>query len=246
MKPLVSVIIPTFQGVELLLKVSLPSVLNQTCRRLEIIVVNDGADAQMEAAVACAQRATDIPIKYFEAHRAAYSDQKSQWAVGGAASRNLALDQICGDYVMPLDQDDMIGPGMIASRLHFFKNNPEAQLTYSKCAVVYQNEYHGELGQKLCQNKINGYIQTVTGANYIPHLTVMYRSGLKHYRYPTQGQKAADYMMWKQMITDGIRMDFIDQVQAIYNGKNNGFDFLADQYNKMFHPYELVEIKQSE
>lgn len=239
MEYLISVIIPTYNGLDYLKKCSLPSVLNQSYKNVEVIIVNDGGDASMKSFVDNIKDKVWFDIKYFEVERPAYKNAKEAWSVGGAKSRNFALDICQGQLIAPLDQDDMWCPNHLESRVNFFIKNPNTVFTYSKSVVLANKENRGTLGSELTSAIKIAYKSHSTGANYIPHLTVVYRDSLKSYRYLTQGEKPADYMLWKQMITDGVDMDFINEVQAISNWKNNGFDFLKEYYEKEYQK-ELI------
>ena len=90
---LVSVIIPVY-NVEKYLNKCITSVLNQSYRNIEIILVNDGStDKSLEI------------CKYFQStdSRVKVVDKKN----GGLSSaRNIGLKEAIGDYVLFLDSDD--------------------------------------------------------------------------------------------------------------------------------------------
>ena len=93
--PLVSVIIPVYNS-ELYLEDCLQSVINQTCRRMEIILVNDG----------CTDGSPDIINAY-----AAKDDRivtLSQPNRGVSAARNAGLSIAKGEYVFFVDSDDTV------------------------------------------------------------------------------------------------------------------------------------------
>lgn len=93
MKPLVSVIIPAYNA-EKYLEEALDSVITQTYKKLDIIVINDGS--------------TDNTCKICEAYqkkdeRIKVIHQKNK---GVSAARNIGLNIMRGDYVTFLDSDD--------------------------------------------------------------------------------------------------------------------------------------------
>jgi len=90
--PLVSIVTPTYNR-PVLLKRTLSSLINQSYKNIEMIVVNDaGQDVQ-----AVIDDLDDSRIKYFQ-------NEKN---VGLAATRNVALKKSTGLYLCLLDDDDI-------------------------------------------------------------------------------------------------------------------------------------------
>ncbi len=100
LKPLVSVIIPIY-NVEKYLDDCLESIINQTYKDLEIILINDGST----------DRSLDIAETYVNKDkRVKLINQKGQ---GVAMARNNGLDKMDGQYIMFLDSDDKISKDAI-------------------------------------------------------------------------------------------------------------------------------------
>lgn len=99
-QPLVSIIVPIY-NTEQYLNHCLTSIVNQTYRNLEILLVNDGSTDGSEAV--CRQfMARDPRIQLF--------CQENQ---GQSAARNLGLDHMTGQYLMFVDSDDYINLSMV-------------------------------------------------------------------------------------------------------------------------------------
>lgn len=126
MKTLISVIIPVY-NVERYIKKCVISVLNQDCKQLEILLIDDGStDASGKI---CDELAgTDTRIRVFH--------QKNQ---GLSAARNRGIDAAKGDYLGFVDADDYIEPDMYSMLLH---NLEEEQADMSFCA--YKKEFEGD------------------------------------------------------------------------------------------------------
>ncbi|MCR5506573.1 MAG: glycosyltransferase, partial [bacterium] len=91
----ISVIIPVY-NVELYLSQCLESIINQTYKNLEIILVNDGSkDSSIDICKAYVKK--DKRIKYIY--------QKN---MGLSASRNTGIKNATGDYIHFIDSDDYI------------------------------------------------------------------------------------------------------------------------------------------
>lgn len=100
MNPIVSVIIPVYQS-ERYLQRCMTSVVHQTCKELEIIVVNDGST----------DRSSQIVKEWAEQdERIVIVEQEN---AGVYAARNKALSLVRTPYVMFVDSDDWIEETMI-------------------------------------------------------------------------------------------------------------------------------------
>ena len=87
----ISVILPVFNG-EKYIEKAIKSVLNQSLKDFELIIVNDGSTDK-----------TLSIINSFDDSRITVINQSNQ---GPGTSRNNALKIACGDYIMFLDADD--------------------------------------------------------------------------------------------------------------------------------------------
>ena len=115
--PLVSAVIPTFNRGPLLER-AIGSVLAQTYRPVEIIVVNDGSTDDTAARVG----RLDIPgLRYFHTRANA----------GAAAARNLGIAEARGDLIAFLDADDEWLPEKIARQVAAFAGGPQ------RIALIY-------------------------------------------------------------------------------------------------------------
>ena len=114
--PLVSVIVPVYQG-ERLIVGAVRSVLQQTHRALELLVVDDGStDKTLE-------RLAEIDDPRLLILR--------QPNLGTAAARNAALGHARGRYIAFLDADDRWFPEKIATELAVLEGCKEPAIAYS-------------------------------------------------------------------------------------------------------------------
>lgn len=97
MQPLISILVPVFNGAACLAK-CLDSILSQTYQPLEVVLVNDGS-TDGTAKICEAYAAKDARIRYFE--------QQNQ---GLAATRNILLRAAQGELVSFVDADDYVEP----------------------------------------------------------------------------------------------------------------------------------------
>ena len=100
MKELASIIIPVY-NVELYLKECIDSLLNQTYKNIEILIVDDGSTDN--SGKICDSYCRDPRVTVFHQSNA-----------GVSVARNFALDQANGEYVFFVDPDDFVEPDFIS------------------------------------------------------------------------------------------------------------------------------------
>lgn len=104
-KNMVSVIIPTFNRSDLLCSRSIPSVLKQTHKNFELIVVGDNCTDDTEKAI---KRFSDSRIKFVNLPKRGQYPQNAylRWLVAGSLPINYGLRIASGDWIAHLDDDD--------------------------------------------------------------------------------------------------------------------------------------------
>ena len=121
---LISVIVPA-HNVERFIGQTLQSVLHQTHRALEVIVVDDGSsDRTAEIVAAFAER--DPRVRLIRTHN-----------VGVSAARNLAIAQSRGPFIATLDADDIWRRDKLARQLAVMRaSGPEIGVVYCWSAGI--------------------------------------------------------------------------------------------------------------
>ena len=107
-KPLVSVYIPT-KNRQNLLKIAIKSVLEQTYKNIEILVVDDGSTDDTQALLTCLCK-QHCNITMF----------KNLSSLGACASRNIAIKNAKGEFITGLDDDDVFLPNRIESLINSY------------------------------------------------------------------------------------------------------------------------------
>lgn len=108
--PTVSVIIPTYNRAHLVGR-AIESVLNQTYKDFEIIVVDDGSTDNTEEVIKQFQK-QDKRIKYL-------LHEKNR---GGSAARNTGIKAVEGEYITFLDSDDEWLPEKLEKQIIMFQS----------------------------------------------------------------------------------------------------------------------------
>lgn len=107
---LVSIITPCYNNSKFISE-TIESVINQTYKNWEMIIVDDGSSDHLESVVRHFQT-KDNRIKYI------YQDN-----AGCAAARNNGIRHANGRYIALLDSDDLWYPNFLESQLDFMKQN---------------------------------------------------------------------------------------------------------------------------
>lgn len=113
MKPRISVVIPCYNQAQYLPE-AVESVLTQTLRPHEVIIVVDGSP---DNSLAVAQSYEKYGVKVI-----------NQVNKGLASARNAAIMNMTGDYFMPLDADDKMAPNCIEKITKTIENNPNVDI----------------------------------------------------------------------------------------------------------------------
>ncbi len=125
--PLVSVIIPAYNA-EKHLRSCVESVIRQSWKNIEIIIVDDGSSDQTP----------EIALN-FESERVKVILQENK---GGCAARNQGIKMSSGKYLQFLDADDMISPDKIKNQVLALE---QYNLNVAVCPTVHfmdgQNPY---------------------------------------------------------------------------------------------------------
>jgi glycosyltransferase involved in cell wall biosynthesis len=102
--PLVSVIIPAYNA-ENFIEITLKSVLNQTYENIEVLVIDDGSQ----------DRTAEIVTRFKQQDERIILLQ--QLNAGVAAARNLGIAKSKGEYIAPIDADDIWYPQKLEKQI---------------------------------------------------------------------------------------------------------------------------------
>jgi|GEM_PF-1911041 glycosyltransferase involved in cell wall biosynthesis len=124
----VSIIIPTYNSRDLLVW-AIDSVLGQTCKEFELIIVNDGSTDDTDKAVGrylpggCRH---DPRVKYL----------KMPCNKGKNAALNKGIGESRGEFIMFLDQDDTLPPESVAIGAEALQRHPTAAAVYGDATKI--------------------------------------------------------------------------------------------------------------
>jgi len=134
----VTVIIPTFNSAQFL-TAAVDSVLAQTFKDFEIIVVDDGSTDNTE----------DVLKSYGDKVR--YIKQKNQ---GVSVARNTGIKNSSAKYAAFLDSDDVWMPAKLEKQINALENNPKSKACYTEYISVSEDMKPQELKRLRAENSV--------------------------------------------------------------------------------------------
>jgi len=122
LNPSVSIILPTYNR-GYIIENAIQSVLNQTYKNWELIIIDDGS----------VDNTYDIISKYLDNPKIIYYKQANKKQ---ASAKNLGLFLSKGDYIAFLDSDDEYLPNHIAKRVEYFQKYPFFDIIYGEAIII--------------------------------------------------------------------------------------------------------------
>jgi len=203
----VSAVLSTYNRNEILLNRSLPSVREQTYPVSEIHIVADGMvppelDELRDELITLG----DPRITLWRIPRQLYPEDPGQrWAVLGLNARNHGLDQARGNWIAPLDDDDVWTPDHIEVLLG-------AALEHEVDFAYGVSEYHWPDGHpQQAGSWPPGYGAFCDGAQiYRNHMGYRYDPACIERGLPEDGD------LWDRMVKGGVSFAFVPKVVHHY------------------------------
>lgn len=200
--PKVSVIIPTYNR-RVFLSKAISSVLKQTYRDYEIIIIDDGST---DATAAIIEGFNEDKIKYiYQGHQ------------GRSSARNRGIAQSRGAYIAFLDSDDVWLPEKLAIQVKAMDDAPKLGLT---CTDVFMEDINGdnvEQWSKKYSCPSGDVFEQLYNWNFICASTSMTRREIVDScgLFNAAFDAAEDYELWLR-IAAKHEILFIDKILARY------------------------------
>ena len=175
---------------------AIKSVINQTYKNLEIIIVNDCSNIDLDS----------LGVINFDKRIRIYNNARN---LGLAASRNVGISHANGKYIAIMDTDDICFPNRIEEQVKYLEKHKD---------VICAGSYVQLFGKRnlIQKNKIknNEYYRCCLFFNNSPTITnpsVLIRKealDIHRIKYDERLYSAEDYMMW-------IRLSDVGKVTII-------------------------------
>lgn len=225
MRPLVSIIIPVYNGSNYL-AACIDSALAQTYEHVEVIVVNDGStDGGKTADVA---RRYGDKIRYIEKEN------------GGVSSAlNRGIDEMEGDFFSWLSHDDLYAPRKIESQIETLERERlDAKRTILVTGTAFIDEHGAPIHRY--RRKFNGFYASndmfrhlMLTASLNGCALLIPRDAFRAHRFSLEDKFIQDWMCWVEFALDGFDYYLTDE-PLVYSRLHG-----AQQTKKIAHRAEL-------
>lgn len=209
------------------LKITIESILNQTYKDFELIIIDDASTMKYEEFI---NEFNDERIKYF----------KLEQNAGPGHARNEGIKKSQGEYVAIVDSDDVYIPGRFKLQSEFLDRNPDISLLGG--AFKYSNS--GKIPQVIKNDEDIKAFMLFNSPFANP--LVMFRRNVfaeNNLFYPETINFAEDYELWIDAMFKGIKMANLDDILMTYTRRKNQLSktksdaqvsTLKDIYSKIF------------
>jgi len=251
-KPKVSVIIPVY-NVKQYLKEALDSVIHQTYKNIEIIIVDDGSNDGSEKI--CDEYAgNDSRIRVIHEENG-----------GLSVARNTGLDNMSGEYVAFLDSDDIYYPDMIQKMLESLlshktdcavcrytvfntkqkinlnskkKTNEKIYTRAEALKAIINGEIHAFAWNKLYKKNLFDSVRYPAGQNY-EDISVVFKIFDKTNKVSVLDEKLVYYRKHRQSITSTYTLK---NFQDLHTAQNIFISFVKEHIPEIYTEKELKKI----
>ena len=201
----ISVVIPTYNRVELL-KRSIDSVINQTIKPFEIIIVDDGSNDGTEAMVK----------KKYDSLKLIKQKNK-----GASAARNTGIKASSGEWICFLDSDDEWKNNKLEKQITFVANNSDYKFFHSNEIWIKNGK---RINQKKKHKKYGGDIfkKCLDMCRISPSSVLIDKSIFEEIGFFNENLVVCeDYELWLR-ICDKYEVFFIDEPLIFKYGGHQG------------------------
>ncbi len=237
---LISVIIPTYNR-ERTIERSMRSVLNQTYRDIELIIVDDGSTDNTASVVRSIE---DPRIRYISL------DKNS----GANTARNTGIDQAKGDYIAFQDSDDEWVPDKLERQLAAIKDNNADVCFCNKKRITVNENSHDVLKRDLSDGIIP-YQQLHRKARVSTQTILAKRKVFDDIRFDPSVTKAMDYE-WSLragqkyifcLVSDPMVIQYLQEDSITIKGRDHKEDvrmceYFLEKFRPDYEKYPDLEI----
>jgi len=199
MSELVS-IITTVKNGENTLKDTIDSVLKQTYRNFEMIIVDDGST----------DKTLELLYEYekYDSRILVYPSK----SIGRPKALNKAIKISNGKYLAILDADDLFHPRKIELQVKIINRYNDYLLLGTKAEIIYENE-NPKWEEIIDNSTISSIDKSIHYRNFILHSSVLIdKSMFEELGFYDESRKSlVDYELWLRAFTKDKKMGVIDK-----------------------------------
>lgn len=238
----VSLIIPLYNA-GLYFEDMLKSILEQSYRCIELIVVDDGSEDESAQIFACYRERLKEQL-----HTVVFLSHDKN--CGAACAMNTALPYCTGEYLMWADADDILDPENIAKKVAYLETNPEFVIV--RCNGIQQDMNTGKFCDlaKLEDKKIQSVFEGLLFSHTYCHCgCYMVRSEAFFSCYPQRRIPVSRQGQNMQMLLPPASLSecgFIDEKLYTYriHSTNHSRSFVTyPQKVERYHGFEVMQLE---
>ena len=204
----ISVILPVYNSEEYVSE-SITSILNQTYKNFELIIIDDGSTDNSK-----------VICKNFSKkdNRIIFLDNNH---IGLTRSLNKALEIARGHYIARQDADDVSLPNRFEKQIKWFLKDKKRVLCGTNCKILTQNnEYKNNRSLKFSNSGIKKKLKY---SNCFVHSSIMFsnKSAKIFKNYDENLEFAQDYDLWWKLSTLGKVGNLKEKLVILRNRKNS-------------------------
>lgn len=200
--PLVSVLLPVYNGAEYLIE-AIQSILIQSYKNFELIIINDGSNDE-----------SALIIERFKDPRIIFLSQTNQ---GLAATLNRAIGIANGKYLARQDQDDISLPQRLEKQVSFLEANSDYGMVGTWASIWVGNMETERAHRHPSENLILQF--DLLFNNPFVHSSMMVRKTVFHeiglYSTDKNRQPPEDYELWSR-IARKFKVANIPEILHVY------------------------------
>lgn len=197
---LVSIITPIYNG-ENYIEECINSVLNQSYKDIEMIIVDDGSTDDSEIIISKYTNKFSF-IKYIKCY-----ENKGVWA-----ARNIGIENAKGRFISFLDADDLYKKNKIENQMNFMLKNNYA-FTYTSYDLIDEN--NTSLNKIIEVKEYEDYNSLLKGNN-IGCLTVMIDTFKIKTPIKFENYHHEDFVLWLKILKNDVTAYGLNEVLSSY------------------------------
>lgn len=220
--PLISVYIPTYNRAEILMERSVPSVLAQTYKNFELIIVGDHCTDKTEEMIL---KIKDSRVRFYNLPKRGYRyppTAENHWLAGPVTAANQGLKMVRGKWIARLDDDDIWMSDHLEELLRFAQQG-NYEFVSARFIIEKNGQRSVEDGARAQGPYYNKTNKPIRGANPMigGSCTWFYRSYLKFLKYNINcwrksWNRVNDAELSMRIFKAGVRMGFLEKPLALY------------------------------
>lgn len=214
----ISIIMPTYNR-GYCIERAINSVIKQTHRDWELIIVDDGSTDNTEEVVNTYKRELGTKLNYFK--------KANQ---GVSVARNVAIKRSCGDFIAFLDSDDYYYPNKLDRQIKALNDNPLSVMCYTNWSTFYDDNEDGAMFHPL-PDDLKGYIYPqlisvqncfITTPSVLLRREALFAAGL----FDVNMHICEDIDLWRRISRQGPVVQIFEPLIGVHLRKDEVFNYI--------------------